>query len=161
MTTSQKVSTCLWFDRDGEEAANFYTSLLPNSRLTGVTRYGAGGPMPEGLAVMVSFELAGTEYMALNGGPMFKHSEAASIVVKCETQAEIDDLWKRLTADGGAESQCFWLKDRFGLSWQIVPAKIGEWMGGPDKAAGGRVMAVIMKSVKADMAALEKAYKGE
>ena len=96
----------------------------------------------------------------LNGGPAHKHTEAASIVVKCDTQAEIDDLWKRLSADGGFAMECFWLKDRFGLCWQIVPAKIGEWMGGPDKAAAGRVMAVIMQSVKADIAALEKAYEG-
>ncbi len=124
MSAAQKVSTCLWFDREAEDAARFYVSLLPWSRITTVSRYGKGAPMPEGTALMVVFELAGTEYMAINGGPMFTHSEAASIVVKCDTQAEIDALWSALTADGGKAQQCFWLKDRYGLSWQIVPARL-------------------------------------
>ena len=160
MTTSSKVSTCLWFDREGEEAAMFYTSLLPGSSITGVSRYGEGAPLPAGTALMVTFELAGTPYMALNGGPMFKHSEAASIVVSCDTQGEIDHLWSSLTANGGKESQCGWLKDRYGLSWQIVPARIGEWMNSGDKAAAGRVMAVIMGSVKMNIAELEAAFAG-
>jgi predicted 3-demethylubiquinone-9 3-methyltransferase (glyoxalase superfamily) len=160
MAQPQKISTCLWFDRDGEEAANFYVSLFANSRVTTVLHYGPDAPLPEGTVLVVNFELAGTEFMALNGGPVFPQSEAVSLVVKCDTQAEIDDLWAKLTADGGAESQCFWLKDRFGVSWQIVPAQLGAWMTGPDKAAAGRVMAVVMDSVKADIAALEKAFKG-
>ena len=160
MSVKQKVATCLWFDRDGEDAAKLYTSLIVGSRITHVSRYGEGSPMPAGTAMMTVFELAGTEYMALNGGPMFKHSEAASIVVKCETQAEIDHLWSNLIADGGRESQCFWLKDRFGLSWQIVPAKLGEWMSSPDKAAATRVFGVVMASVKPVIAELETAFNG-
>lgn len=161
MTSSQRVSTCLWFDRQAEEAATLYTSLIPGSRITDVSRYGEGSPLPAGTAMMVVFELAGTQYMALNGGPMFKHSEAASIVVKCETQAEIDHLWSNFIAHGGKESQCFWLKDRYGLSWQIVPSKLGAWMTGPDKAASSRVFAVVMASVKPDIAALDAAYGGQ
>jgi predicted 3-demethylubiquinone-9 3-methyltransferase (glyoxalase superfamily) len=160
MNQSHKVSTCLWFDHDAEEAAEFYTSLIPGSRITHVARSQPGGPGPAGKALMVVFELAGTEYMGLNGGPMFKHSEAASIMVKCDSQAEIDHLWSSLLSDGGKESQCFWLKDRFGLSWQIVPSHIGEWISGPDKVAAARVMSVVMQSVKADLAKLEAAYHG-
>ena len=161
MTGAQKVSTCLWFDTQAEEAAKFYVSLLPNSRITGVTHYGAGAPMPEGTPLVVSFELDGSAFMGLNGGPMFTHSEAASIAVKCDTQAEIDRLWSKLTADGGTESQCGWLKDRHGLSWQIVPSQIEKWMSDKDKEAAARVMAVIMASVKLDIAQLETAYKGK
>ena len=160
MGRAQKVSTCLWFDTEAEEAATLYTSLIPNSRITGISRYGKGTPMPEGTPMMVTFELDGTEFMGLNGGPHFKFTEAASLVVKCDTQAEIDRLWGALTADGGSESRCFWLKDRYGLSWQIVPARIGEWMNSSDPVAAARVMAVIMASVKPDIAALEEAYAG-
>lgn len=160
MTASAKVSTCLWFDRNGEEAATFYTSLIPGSRITDVSRYGEGSPLPAGTAMTVVFDLAGTEYMALNGGPTFTQSEACSIVVKCDSQAEIDHLWSNLTANVGKESQCFWLKDRFGVSWQIVPRQIGTWMKSPDKAAAGRVFAAIMGAVKPDIAALERAFNG-
>lgn len=158
MRSAVTVATCLWFDRQAEEAATFYTSLIPNSRITAVSRYEKGGPMPEGTALIVSFELAGTPYMALNGGPHFTFTEAASIVVTCETQMEIDALWQALTADGGAESQCFWLKDRYGLSWQIVPSQIQRWMMSEDKVAAARVMSVIMSSVKPDIARLETAF---
>lgn len=161
MSAAQKISTCLWFDREGEDAAKLYTSLIAGLRITHVSCYGEGTPMPAGTAMMTVFELAGTEYMALNGGPMFKHSEAASIVVKCDTQGEIDHLWSRLIADGGGESQCFWLKDRFGLSWQIVPSKLGEWMSSPDPAAAGRVMGAVMASVKPNIAELEAAFNGK
>ena len=160
MSRAVKVSTCLWFDRQAEEAAGFYTSLVPDSRITGVSRYGKGGPMPEGTALIVTFELAGTPYMALNGGPHFTFTEAVSIVVTCDTQVEIDRLWRALTADGGAESQCFWLKDRYGLSWQIVPSQIQRWMSSEDKLAAARVMSVIMASVKPDIARLEAAFNG-
>lgn len=161
MARAQKVSTCLWFDREAEEAAELYTSVVPNSKITGISRYGKDSPIPEGTALMVQFDLAGTEYMALNGGPMFPHTEAASIVVKCETQDEIDGLWASLTADGGREQQCFWLKDRFGLSWQIVPSQLGEWMDSDDPVAAARVMCVVMASVKPDIAALDRAYRGD
>lgn len=161
MSKAQKVSTCLWFDTQAEEAAAFYTSLLPNSKITAISRYGAGAPMPEGMPLVVNFELDGREFMALNGGPHFKFTEASSMVVKCDTQAEIDALWSKLTADGGEESQCGWLKDKYGLSWQIIPSKIGDWISGKDKAAAARVMDVIMNSVKLDIAQLETAYKGK
>jgi predicted 3-demethylubiquinone-9 3-methyltransferase (glyoxalase superfamily) len=159
MSLIQKVSTCFWFDKDGEDAAKFYVSLLPNSRITAVSRYGKGAPLPEGTALTVTFELAGTEFMALNGGPHFKLTEAASLVVQCDGQAEIDRLWSALLADGGKEQQCGWLKDRYGMSWQIVPARLRDMMqaGEPERMA--RVMAAVMKMVKLDLAPLEAAYK--
>jgi len=156
----RKVHTCLWFDREGEDAAKFYCSLVPNSRVTEVSRYGPGMPLPEGTAMMTMFELGGVQFGALNGGPMFKHSEAASIVVPCETQAEIDTLWSGLTADGGAESMCGWLKDRYGVSWQIVPHALEKLMAGGDKAGLQRMMAKMMTMKKLDIAQLEAAYKG-
>ncbi len=160
MSTPAKVATCLWFDRQAEEAAEFYCSLIPDSKIISVTRYGDGTPMPEGLALTVVFELGGTPYVALNGGPMFRHSEAASILVHCDSQEEIDRLWAALTRYGGQESRCGWLKDRYGLSWQVLPSAIGRWTNGPDKAAAGRVMAVIMQMIKPDIAAMERAYEG-
>ena len=160
MTTSSRISTCLWFDRQGEEAANFYVSLIPNSRVTGVSRYGKGAPLPEGVAMMTTFELDGVRYMALNGGPMFSLSEAVSIVVQCADQPEIDRLWSALTADGGKESRCGWLKDRFGVSWQIIPTRLSELMTAGDGAAKGRVMGAVMSMRKFDIAALEKAAAG-
>lgn len=161
MPKPQKVSTCLWFDSDGEEAVNFYTSLIEDSKVIRVTRYGPGMPMPDGTAMLVNFTLGGTEFAALNGGPMFKASEAASIVVACDSQKEIDRLWSALTAKGGAESQCGWLKDRYGVSWQIIPAKLAEWMDSKDKAAFGRVMTAIMPMKKLDIAKLEAAFAGK
>lgn len=155
-----KVSTCLWYDNNAEEAANFYVSLIADSRVTAITRYGDGAPMPKGTALTVVFQLAGVEYMGLNGGPVFPQSEAASIVVQCDTQEEIDHLWNGLTADGGKESRCGWLKDRFGVSWQIVPSRIGDWMTGPDKAAAGRAFGAIMQMGKIDIATVEKAFAG-
>ena len=160
MARTQKISTCLWFDKEAEEAAKFYVSLFENSRILRASRYGKGGRMPEGTVLTVGFELAGTEFMALNGGPIFPFTEASSMVVKCETQAEIDRLWSALTSDGGKEVQCGWLKDRYGLSWQIVPAQIAEWMTDADPAKGERVMAALMKMVKLDTAVLEKAFEG-
>jgi len=160
MTSKPKVTTCLWFDQNGEEAAKFYVSLFDNARIGHISRYGKNGRMPEGLAMVVTFDLAGTPYMALNGGPMYKLSEATSIVVQCENQVEIDRLWTALTADGGKEVMCGWLRDRFGLAWQIVPAQIGDWMSNPDPAVGARVMAAVMGMVKIDIAALEKAARG-
>ncbi len=161
MTVKQRVSTCLWFNDDGEEAANFYVSLFPNSRVLSILRYGepvSGGPppMPAGTAMLTRFELDGAEFAALNGGPHFKLSEAASLVAVCESQQEIDRLWTRLTANGGAESQCGWLKDRFGLSWQIVPDGIDEMMKEPKR--GARVMEAIMTMKKIDIARLKEAY---
>jgi predicted 3-demethylubiquinone-9 3-methyltransferase (glyoxalase superfamily) len=160
MSSVQKVSTCFWFDKQGEDAAKFYVSLLPNSRITAVSRYGKGSPLPEGTALTVTFELAGTEFMALNGGPHFKLTEAASLVVQCESQAEIDRLWSALLAGGGKEQQCGWLKDRYGMSWQIVPAKLRTLMQDGDAAQSGRVMAAVMQMVKLDLPTLEAAYEG-
>ena len=157
MSDTPKVSTCLWFDRDAEAAANFYVSLLPNSRVVQLSRYGENMPLPAGTVLTAVIDLAGARYMFLNGGPVFQQSEAASIVVQCDDQEEIDRLWSALTADGGRESRCGWLKDRFGVSWQIVPARLGELMTGPN---AGRVAAAFMKMSKFEIAALEKASAG-
>jgi len=160
MNKPQRVSTCLWFDRQAEDAANFYVSLLPNSRITGLSRYGEGAPLPAGTALTVTFELDGTEYMALNGGPVFALSEAVSLIVSCETQAEVDRLWNALVADGGKESRCGWLKDRFGLSWQIIPARLREMMSSGEGTRKGRAFAELMKMGKIDVARLEAAWTG-
>ncbi len=161
MKRDQFVSTCFWFDTQAEEAARFYVSLFPNSEILNISRYGAGAPLPEGTALVVTFSLDGVEFMAMNGGPHFKLSEAASLVAHCDNQNEIDTLWSALIADGGAESQCGWLKDRFGLSWQIVPRALETWMTSSDKDATARVMAVVLQSVKLDIAACERAYAGD
>jgi predicted 3-demethylubiquinone-9 3-methyltransferase (glyoxalase superfamily) len=160
MPKPHRISTCLWFDREGEEAANFYTSLIDNSHVTAVSRYGKGAPLPEGTALLVEFTLDGTSFQAVNGGPHFKLTEAASISVRCDTQAEIDRLWTRLMANGGAESRCGWLKDRFGLSWQIVPSQMSAWMTDKDPARVARVTAAFMPMNKLDIATLEAAYRG-
>lgn len=160
MASAQKVSTCLWFDTQAEEAANYYVSLIPGSRVTAVSRYGKNARMPEGLALTVTFDLAGTEYMALNGGPIFQHSEAASIIVQCDDQLEIDRIWDALFADGGKEQRCGWIKDRYGLSWQIVPAKLRQLMTDGDKDKTARVMGALMQMVKLDLPRLEAAYEG-
>jgi predicted 3-demethylubiquinone-9 3-methyltransferase (glyoxalase superfamily) len=154
-----KISTCLWFDAQAEEAAHFYESLFANARVTEISRYGPGQRMPEGLALVVNIEIEGARFMLLNGGPIFPQSEAASICVRCDTQAEIDRLWSALTADGGKESMCGWLKDRFGVSWQITPAILGELMSG-DPARAARVMGVFMRMRKFDIAALQAAARG-
>ncbi|HMA71488.1 MAG TPA: VOC family protein [Xanthobacteraceae bacterium] len=161
MAHAQKVSTCLWFNTEAETAAQFYVSLFENSRITGLSRYGKGARMPEGTVLMVTFELAGTEFMALNGGPLFPFTEASSMVVKCDSQAEIDRLWSALTTDGGKEVQCGWLKDRYGLSWQIIPSRIRDMMQDTDQAKIDRVFAALMTMVKIDIARLEAAYGGE
>lgn len=160
MNTLQKVSTCLWFDTQGEEAANFYVSLFENSRILHVARYGDHGPGPKGSPMLVRFSLAGTEFSALNGGTWQKLSEAVSLVVACDTQEEIDRLWSALTADGGKEVQCGWLKDRFGLSWQIVPSQLDRMFREGDDAAHERLMQAVFKMVKLDTAALEAAWRG-
>jgi len=154
-----KISTCLWFDTQAEEAARLYVSLFANARVTETSRYGPGQPMPEGLALAVSLEIEGARFMLLNGGPIFPQSEAASICVSCDTQAEIDRLWSALTAGGGKESMCGWLKDRFGVSWQITPAILGPLMSG-DPARAARVMGAFMQMRKFDIAALQAAARG-
>lgn len=153
-----RFTPCLWFDTQAKEAAEFYVSVFKNSKLKQVTHYGEHGPMPKGTVLTASFEIDGQEFLALNGGPIFKFTEAVSFIVNCDTQAEIDEYWSKLTADGGQEVQCGWLKDKYGLCWQINPRQIGEWLKDPVRAE--RVMQAVMKMVKIDMATLEKAYNG-
>jgi predicted 3-demethylubiquinone-9 3-methyltransferase (glyoxalase superfamily) len=152
----QKITPCLWFDTEGEEAAQFYTSVFSNSRIVETTRYGSAGPRDEGTVMTVLFELDGQRFMALNGGPDFKFNEAISFSVDCETQEEVDAYWNALT-DGGEEGPCGWLKDRYGVSWQIVPKVLGELISDPDQAKAQRVMAAMLKMGKIEVAELERA----
>jgi predicted 3-demethylubiquinone-9 3-methyltransferase (glyoxalase superfamily) len=160
MPTTQKITTCLWYDADGEHAAKFYVSLFDNSRIFNVLRYGDAGPGPKGSAMVTVFELDGRRFSALNGGPTYKLSPAASLLVECETQEEVDRLWNAFL-DGGQPQQCGWITDRFGLSWQIVPKALLEMMQDSDPARVGRVMGVMMQMVKLEIAPLQKAYDGE
>jgi len=155
----QKITPFLWFDNQVEEAANFYCSLFKNSKVNSVSHYGPGSPMPEGTVMSVSFTLDGQEFMALNGGPVFKFTEAISMFVNCETQSEVDMLWDKLT-EGGEESQCGWLKDKYGLSWQIVPAGLGDCIGGPDPQGARRAMQAMLQMKKLDIVKLRQAYAG-
>jgi predicted 3-demethylubiquinone-9 3-methyltransferase (glyoxalase superfamily) len=155
------IKPCLWFDTQAEEAAKFYVSIFKNSKLGNISYYGEGAPLPKGTVLTVTFYLDGQEFMALNGGPIFKFTEAVSFIVNCETQAEIDFYWTKLTADGGQEVQCGWLKDKYGLSWQITPSLLGEMMKDKDQAKTNRMMAALMQMIKLDIAALEKAFRGE
>jgi predicted 3-demethylubiquinone-9 3-methyltransferase (glyoxalase superfamily) len=158
----QRITPFLWFDDQAEEAAKFYVSVFKNSKITGTSHYTGEEPSGQKGSVMtVSFELDGQEFVALNGGPRFKFTEAVSFVVNCETQEEIDYYWEKLTADGGEEVQCGWLTDKFGLSWQVVPAKIREWMEDKDPARSQRVMHAVMEMKKLDMAAMQRAYDGK
>jgi predicted 3-demethylubiquinone-9 3-methyltransferase (glyoxalase superfamily) len=160
MANNEKITTCLWFDHQAEAAANFYCSIFKNSKIGKIARYGDSGPGRKGDVMVATFELDGREFMGLNGGPKFKFTEAVSLVVHCEDQAEIDYCWEKLTADGGEESQCGWLKDKFGLSWQIVPSIIGELMTG-DPAKANRVMQAVMPMKKLDIQKMKDAYDGE
>jgi predicted 3-demethylubiquinone-9 3-methyltransferase (glyoxalase superfamily) len=158
-----KISPCLWFDGQAEEAANFYVSAFRDCGQDGaigeVMRYGDAGPRPEGTVLTVSFTLAGQEFIALNGGPHFTFSPAISLFVKCADQAEVDRFWERLS-DGGKTEQCGWLKDRFGVSWQIVPTVLGEMLQDADPARAGRVMQALMQQTKLEIDALKRAYDG-
>jgi predicted 3-demethylubiquinone-9 3-methyltransferase (glyoxalase superfamily) len=161
MATIQRITPCLWFDTEAEPAAQFYTAVFPDSRITAVSRYGEAGfevhGRPAGSVLTVTFDLAGQSFMALNGGPLFKFNEAVSLVVNCDSQAEIDHYWHALGEGGNpAAQQCGWLKDRYGLSWQVVPAAIGRLMTGPN---ADRVMAAILTMKKIDLAALEAAAR--
>ena len=156
MDERPKVATCLWFDGKAEEAANFYVSLIPGSKVASVMRLEAGGP-----ALLVEFTLGGAPYQALNGGPIYRLNEAASLAVLTKDQEETDRLWTKLLEGGGSESRCGWLKDRFGLSWQIVPEAFRRMMGSPDRAASSRVMQAMFGMKKLDVAALEKAFRGQ
>jgi predicted 3-demethylubiquinone-9 3-methyltransferase (glyoxalase superfamily) len=159
MTTPQKISTCFWFDNNAEEAIDFYLSIFKDSKLVSVLRNGDDGPGPRGSLLAATFEIEGQQIEVLNGGPVFKLSEAASLVVRCETQQEIDALWDRL-GNGGVIQHCGWLKDRFGLSWQIVPTALYTLLQDADPVKAGRVMKAMMKMVKMDIAGLQRAYEG-
>ncbi len=153
----QRITPCLWFDDQAEEAARFYTSIFRNSGVGEVTRYGEGGPRPKGSVLTVKFELDGQEFLALNGGPMFKFTEAVSLIVDCRTQKEVDRMWERLSK-GGQKQQGGWLKDKYGLSWQIVPTVFMKMISDPDPARADRVMQAVMRMKKIDIAAIKKAY---
>jgi predicted 3-demethylubiquinone-9 3-methyltransferase (glyoxalase superfamily) len=152
----REITPCLWFDTEGEEAAKFYTSIFPNSRITDIARYGSAGPRPEGTVMTVSFELDGLKFVALNGGPQFTFNEAVSFQVLCESQEEVDTYWSKLS-EGGEEGPCGWLRDRFGLSWQIVPTRLPELLEDPDREKSQRVMAAMLEMRKIDVEALERA----
>jgi predicted 3-demethylubiquinone-9 3-methyltransferase (glyoxalase superfamily) len=158
--TDRALVTCLWFDTQAEQAATFYTGIFKDSKLGAIHRYGAEGPGPEGGAMLVEFELNGQKFSALNGGPQFTFNESVSFVVTCADQAEVDYYWDRLS-DGGQENVCGWTKDRYGLSWQVVPAVFFEMVGDPDPEKVGRVMKAMFTMTKFDIAGLEKAYAGQ
>ncbi|MGH6918636.1 MAG: VOC family protein [Geminicoccaceae bacterium] len=155
----QKISPFLWFDNQAEEAVNLYVSVFKNSKVGTVARYGETGPGPKGSVMTVSFDLEGQQFTALNGGPHFKFTEAVSFVVNCETQEEVDDLWDKLS-EGGQAQQCGWLKDRFGLSWQIIPSVLPKLISDPDPQRSQRVMEAMLQMTKIDVARLKQAYEG-
>jgi predicted 3-demethylubiquinone-9 3-methyltransferase (glyoxalase superfamily) len=155
-----KISPFLWFDNQAEEAMNFYVSIFKNSKVGAVARYGESGPGPKGGVMTASFELDGQAFTALNGGPHFKFNEAISFVIDCRGQAEVDYYWDRLLEGGGTPSQCAWLKDRFGVSWQVVPAELHELMSDPDPVKAGRVMQAMLQMSKIEVAVLQAAYAG-
>ena len=153
----KKITPFLWFDSQAEEAMNFYVSIFKNSRVLEVTRYGEAGPGPAGSVMTASFELEGQEFIALNGGPHYKFNEAISFFVDCKTQEEVDELWAKLS-EGGEEGPCGWLKDKYGLSWQIVPSALTEMLSGPDPVKSQNVMKAMLQMSKIDIKALQQAY---
>jgi predicted 3-demethylubiquinone-9 3-methyltransferase (glyoxalase superfamily) len=156
----QKISACLWFDNQAEEAAEFYVSVFDNSRIVEVSRYGEPGPGAEGSVLTVAFQLEGQDFLALNGGPVFQFSEAISFVIDCRSQEEVDYFWEKLS-EGGETGQCGWLKDRFGVSWQVVPAALGEMMSDPDPEKARRVTEAMLQMTKLDVPTLKLAYEGQ
>ena len=154
----QKITPFLWFDGNAEEAINFYVAIFKNSKILSVARYGEAGPGPKGTVMTAAFQLDGQEFVALNGGPQFKFTEAISFWVRCETQEEIDEMWEKLSA-GGAKSRCGWLKDKYGVSWQVVPPILGEMLQDKDTEKSQRVMAAMMQMDKIDISLLRKAYE--
>jgi predicted 3-demethylubiquinone-9 3-methyltransferase (glyoxalase superfamily) len=157
-----KISPCLWFDGEAEEAAKFYVSLLPDSRIEKVQKNTVDGPAGKaGTVLGVEFTLAGQRFMALNGGTRFEYTHAISFKIDCADQAEVDRLWDALSANGGSVERCGWLKDRFGVSWQIVPTALVQYLGGPDSAGARRAMQAMMQMVKLDIAGLKNAYEGK
>ncbi len=153
-----KITPFLWFDTQAEEAMHFYTSLFKNSKINGVSYYGDGGPRPSGMVLTASFELDGQPVIALNGGPEYHFTEAFSFYVSCESQAEVDELWGKLVQEG-EEGPCGWLKDKFGLSWQIVPNQLMDYIGGPDPARAAQALAAMFKMKKLDIAEIQQAYE--
>ena len=162
--SKQKISPCLWFDGKAEDAAKFYVSIFPNSRIVHTSHYGEVGQeqhrQKPGSVMTVAFELEGQSFLGLNGGPLFRFNESVSFIVYCETQAEVDRYWDALTANGGEPGPCGWLKDKFGLSWQVTPTKLLDMVTGPDKAKAGRAMGAMMQMSKIDIAKIEAAYEG-
>lgn len=156
----QKITPFLWFDKNAEEAVNFYISIFKDSKVLSVTRFGEAGPGPAGSVLTIAFQLEGQEFVALNGGPEFKFTEAISLSVDCNTQEEIDEMWAKLT-EGGEESQCGWLKDKFGLSWQVNPSILIKMLQDEDPQKAKRVMEAMMKMVKIDIKTLKQAYDGQ
>jgi predicted 3-demethylubiquinone-9 3-methyltransferase (glyoxalase superfamily) len=156
----QKITPFLWFDGKAEEAMNFYVSIFKNSRVVKVTRCGDAGPGPKGSVMSATFQLEGQDFFALNGGPQFTFTPAISLFVNCETQAEVDELWQKLS-EGGKEERCGWLRDRYGLSWQIIPSALGRLMNDPDPQKASRVMMAMLQMVKIDIAGLQRAYDGK
>ena len=160
-----KIAPCLWFDNNGEEAAKFYTSIFKNSKIKNIARYGDAAAQaagrPKGSVLTVSFELDGQEFLALNGGPIFKINEAVSLMVNCENQDELDYFWNKLSEGGDPKAQqCGWLKDKFGVSWQVVPSMMAKVMADPDPAKTNRVMQAVLQMKKLDIATLQRAYQG-
>ena len=156
----QKITPFLWFNGKAEEAANFYTSIFKNSKILNIARYGEAGPGPKGTVMVATFQIEGQKFMALNGGPQYTFSPATSFYVDCETQAEVDELWEKLSA-GGSEVQCGWLRDKFGVSWQIIPKTLIELMQDKDPVKSQRVFKAMMGMIKIDIEALRRAYRGE
>lgn len=156
---TQKITPFLWFNDNAEEAMNFYTSIFKNSQINNVTRYGEGGPGPKGQVMTASFQLFGQEFIALNGGPQFKFTEAISFSVDCKTQEEVDELWEKLSA-GGEEGPCGWLKDKYGVSWQIVPSVLNEMLRDKDAEKAERVTHAMLQMKKFDIENLRRAYEG-
>ncbi len=156
----QKITPCLWFDNQAEEAMYFYTSIFKNAKVGNLTRYGEAGPGPEGSVLTASFELEGQQFIALNGGPEFTFTPAISFFVNCETQEEIDELWEKLSA-GGEKVQCGWLKDKYGVSWQIVPTVLGKMLNDTDPERSQRVMQAMLQMTKIDIKILKQAYEGQ
>jgi predicted 3-demethylubiquinone-9 3-methyltransferase (glyoxalase superfamily) len=153
----QKITPFLWFDGKAEEAANFYVSTFKNAKIVSVSRYGEGAPAPKGSAMSATIEIDGQEFIAFNGGPMFKFTEAISLFVKCDSQEEIDHLWEKLS-EGGQKQRCGWLKDKYGVSWQIIPPVLGQMLQDKDPAKSRRVMQAMLQMDKIDIAGLKKAY---
>jgi predicted 3-demethylubiquinone-9 3-methyltransferase (glyoxalase superfamily) len=156
----QKITPFLWFDGKAEEAMNFYISIFKNSKVGRVTRYGEGGPGPKGTVMSATFQLEGQEFMALNGGPQFRFTPAISFFVNCETQQEVDELWEKLS-EGGKKDRCGWLKDKYGLSWQIIPSALGRMLGDKDPEKSKRVMEAMLQMDKIDIKGLREAYEGK